>query len=433
VSVTEARSVHKVDEFEEVKIALSEVLIDGRLDIYPQIQKKRYFDVRLAGDHLAVSAGSAVGLIPLNERIAISVWPRVPLKNFAHVLSTAEGEAIPLDLVLRGFVSAAETSVSVLDALARGFATALEQIDFNGIHHEYRWSELDTSFPRGRILFGLTMQRHAARNISHTVTTGRFETTFDTPPNRLLRYVLRYLAARYARSNDSSAKKLLARLERLDHFLERVTIDHDRSFLSATEVKDPRRLPELFKHYEAAIRLGKAILQGRGLDLPEANELVMESHVFQLEHIFENYVRRVLTRELADLSPMWNVLDGNKRPGRKSYFNEPPSKDATPDVVIARLGHDARTGIVVEVKYIDRPPKREEENQAVAYAVSYGCPRALLVHPAMASTKSGVYRRNSIGPIALAYYALDLSAADLTANEREFAQVVRDCLNETVG
>jgi 5-methylcytosine-specific restriction endonuclease McrBC regulatory subunit McrC len=317
----------------------------------------------------------------------------------------------------------------VLDALARGFATALEEVDLRGIHHEYRWSEVDSSFPSGRVLLGPTMQRHSARNVTHRVTSGRFELTFDTAPNRLLRYVLRYLAARYSRSNEKSAKHLLARLDRFDHLLDPVTIEHDKTFLAAPEVRDPRLLPVLFTHYGPAIRLAKAVLQRHGLELHQVDELVMESHVFRLERVFEQYVRRVLERELSDMSPTWNVLDGNKSPGRKSYFSQPPSDDATPDILLASLGADPRTVAVVEVKYIDRPPKREEENQAVAYALSYGCPRALLVHPAMGSSKAGLYRRNSIGPISLDYFAVDLASPDLSLVEKELAGVVRACAN----
>src|SRR5205823_2762894 len=141
-----------------------------------------------------------------------------------------------------------------------------------------------------------------------------------------------------------------------------------------------------------AIRLAKAVLRRQGLELHDADQLVLDSHVFRLDRIFEDYVRGFLRYQLSDLSPSYNVLDGNKHPGRKRYFDELPSEDATPDVVIAGLGRERHVPVVIEVKYIDRPPKRDEENQAVAYAVSYRSPKVILVHPRAAGGGAGPYR-----------------------------------------
>ena len=412
-----------VDEYGECDVPITDVMTDGRLDVRDEITGQRYFDIRMKGDALRLTAGSAVGLIPLNDRVTIHVRPRVPLKHFAHLLAVAEGNATPLPFVSRLFETAPEAAQSVLDAMTRALLRAIGGIRQQGIHKIYARREGSTSMPRGRILFGPTVERHLSGGDETRLVAMYYERSTDTGPNRLLRYAVRVLAAQYRRLQGRRYRQIRSDLNEADHLFGDVPIDHLRTFLHDPVVVEPGTLPASRDQYVPAIRLAKAIVHRRGLDLPALEDVYLESLVFKMEDIFESYVRNVLRRAASGSRLPITVL-GHE--GGKLLFDVPPSERAEPDVVmnLRTSSGPALTAAIVEVKYINRPPTREHHEQLIAYGSSFRVPHAFLIHPAIASGPRGLYRTASIAPTEYHFYAMDLASPEMEAEERRLGEAV---------
>ena len=136
------------------------------------------------------------------------------------------------------------------------------------------------------------------------------------------------------------------------------------------------------------------------------------------------------------------VLDGNIKGlegGQKLLFDETigPSRErqtASPDIVFQRAtpGVDGSyaTLLVAEVKYKDFiEPRREEINQASAYALSYRAP-VVIVHTRGEGKPHGMYPfRRYEDPYRFYHYAFDLAATDPEAEEEMFAKSIRGLLH----
>src|SRR5690242_18283698 len=89
-------TVYKAKEREETSIPIDEVLVNGRADIFPELQSKLLFDIRFRTDKLILTAGKYIGLIHLNERIAIDVEPKISTNNLVEILSKTDGDVFGL-------------------------------------------------------------------------------------------------------------------------------------------------------------------------------------------------------------------------------------------------------------------------------------------------------------------------------------------------
>ena len=77
----EEATVYKVSEHDAVEVPLADLVGEGGsgLALDPTIVGRNYFDIQLRGSSLLVQARGYVGRIPLNERVALEVVPRVLL------------------------------------------------------------------------------------------------------------------------------------------------------------------------------------------------------------------------------------------------------------------------------------------------------------------------------------------------------------------
>ena len=71
-----ARTVYVARERETTAIPLGAVLRGGKVDILPAVRGRDYFDIRFQGDRLWITAGKYIGVVPLNDEVAIRVEPK---------------------------------------------------------------------------------------------------------------------------------------------------------------------------------------------------------------------------------------------------------------------------------------------------------------------------------------------------------------------
>jgi len=398
------------------------------LDVYPECIKQNLVQVFFKAGRLVLQPRGLIGLIPINDRLAVDVGPRFPIANLERIIAVGEQNPISLRQYQRWYALHTDCPPSFLDALTVALVGAVDAVQAKRGHHDYERAEAATSLPKGRILINATLSRQLSRGVRHRVSAAWFEPTSDTPPNRCLKYALWFLAQRYARMRPRAGlRTLLADLNRAFSLFRHASLDKARGFLRDAYVCEPDRLPDLFSHYKDALCIAKCIISERGLALRGAKaELKMATLLLRMDDGFESYIRRALALALPAIDSTIAVFDGNvggPRGARKPLFDGSPSPASAPDIVLARGGEASGPGtVVVEVKYEHwDTPDRDTLNQAITYGVSHRSPCVVIVHPSTRSSMSGLEQVGKIDRLTVCHYAFDLGSKDLESEERSLA------------
>jgi 5-methylcytosine-specific restriction enzyme subunit McrC len=430
------RKLYEGEEHGEINVPISDLIDGGKLNLYPEITKRGVFRIFPRKDQLVFQAGSFIGIIPINEKVTIDVRSRVPNRNLDRVLSISEH--LPLDLSphSRHFAAHKQRPESLLDAFANALLREIDTIRSYGRIKQYLPQDLTTSFPKGKILLGPTLRKHFAKGVCHRVEARWYEYTTDNPLNRCLKYALFFLATRYLAVGDRAGKaQILSRLNDAYLFFGNVTLDHAQKFFAEPLVEAPEGIPELRAYYRNAVAIAKAVIHEHGVSFQDAGtEFRLGSLLLNMEDAFEKYLRNILKSHTWDM-PNLELLDGNLKGeggGRKRLFDEGHGSytgDATPDIVIqsnTAVDELKRFPLVIDVKYkvITGTARREDIEQVVAYAISYGAKRALIIYPRAPGVDLGGSLVGQLRGLEINQYVFDLGREDIENQETEFFKYV---------
>lgn len=436
------RTVITAIEHRPIDVPLDLIYRAGRLDIYPEVTGKNYFQIKLDRDKLVFQAGGYVGLIPINDRIAIDVRPRVPIKNLERILRVVDHTPITLHPHTRIYASSEENIPSLLDFFSQSLIDFTAVIEQNGLFREYQQRRDTTSFPRGRILLTDTLQKQVVRGEQHRVTISWYDRTIDNPVNRCLKYAIWYLAQKYSSQQRRGVREIIASLNRAYALLQGVSLDKTRAFLNDKLVQNPRLLPSIRQYYVQPLYLATTIIRERGVRFSDSgDDVVLASFLINLERIFEDYVREVLSLHIPRRRPRYSVLDGNKsgsQGAEKPLFDPGYPEDfakqnkANPDIVVRYTDLDEHTGqnrLVVDTKYklVPLTPDRDDLNQVLAYALSYRAPYAMIIHPSD-RFQTELKSLGRIDNIRIFLCSIDLSAS-LDETETQLTDAVLQVLD----
>jgi 5-methylcytosine-specific restriction enzyme subunit McrC len=416
-------------EFEQAEVPPELILSDGVLELYESAIGRNVLSVQSRPGVHILQAGGLVGVIPINPRLTLEVRPRVPVSNLLRLLRLADYVPQHLDRAYRRYAIGEEDVPTLLGVYGRSLVAYLDDILDRGLLKEYRQREAVTSHPRGRILVGHTITAAAARGRSDQVAVSWFERTADTGPNRCLKDVVWLLLLCI-----KGDRGLVRSLNRLYQQLSAIALDLSCSFLQDPVVSGTTRLPRLRSYYHEPLQLALAIIRHQAIDVDRAGDaLRLPSVLVDMSDVFESYLRHVL--QVASSEQGWDamVLDGNKlQPGGggKTLFDFGAGDRAAPDIVLsAGSGATSTVPVVIDAKY--KParggPTRDDVNQAIAYAVSYRAPAAVIVQPRDADPSerdAGIRLHGSVAGIDVHQYVLDM-AAPLASEEQRFCAAIQ--------
>lgn len=434
-------------EFRDSEVPVEDLFYDGKLQIDPRIAREGYVTIGSKQDRMVLSAGPYVGLIPVNDRVAVNIKTGIPAGNVFRLLRIGGGETKTIEWFRQSYAFVDEPPPSLLDLFANALLAAVREIEVGGIHRAYERVLEDTSTPRGRLIVGDTLQRHYARGLEYQVVASWFEQTTDTGPNRLVKYALYALAMRYRQIDDSAgttrrerngAAEMLVRLNRAYHWFAGARLDHELRFRDDRLVRDPAKLPTIRAYYRPAIDVARTILHLRGLANDAGkDDLSLGSLAIRMSSVFENYLRTVLRTEMARVRPDIAVLDGNvawnqeRNDGASKDLFDPGATEksvATPDIVLRSSrakGKVIRAVLVIDTKYKrETGDKRPDLNQVIAYGLSYRANHVVLALPAPTRTDNSLRPAGAIGKLRVWRYFFDLEAPDIAEEERRFARNV---------
>jgi len=415
-------TIYRGYEHTEVAIPLAAMLQNGRLNIFEEVKGKNYFQVYSRGADLIFQCGSYVGLIPINEDVAIEVAPRVKISNLDRILQQADASHRIFSLISRGYAASEEASY-LIDLLADALIEGVEEIVEWGKHKEYG-RRIYHGHPRsGRILVKETSHLRAKNPGTVSASTSRFERGSENVFNICIRFALEHLIHTLSLGRPESRRS--KRLSRLNVAWQNFSeVEAKGNALSiANEVERRMSYERLSVPYEKTLPLANAVLRSSGpsqRNLPPSFSL--NSLIFDVADAFEQYIRGCLAKHCSAF-----VIDGNfaAPTGAKqllflnSTHHLTRNVHTTPDVLIR---NDQGVPVcVLDVKYkpYSGMPDRNDINQALTYALAYGTAICGLVYPSN-SPVGRVDAFGKVGGVDVFGFSIGLNAPDLLAEERRF-------------
>lgn len=402
-----------------VRIPASALLVGGMLSVDPAVHGKGYFSVHFRGAELEIVAGGFCGFVPLNERCAVDIRPKMPVESVNRIFDVASlafrsisGRSRPYDIGLDG-------SGPVLEFLAAELASALRVVIAAGLRKLYERRGRSDDKPHGKIDFGRTLRDNIARGKGYLISTSSFEHVVDIPVNRVIR-AAGELIIRKLRVQRIVNRDLIAELgTTLSYFsgVGRMSATDLRAFLAA----DAATVSESRPGYALALNVAVLILRDQSAVVENVgSDIDLTAVVVDFEKLFEEYLRNVLRLEQQRQDRPLSVLNGN-REGKKALFDGRSTPTAEPDIVIRAAGGD--TVLLVEVKY-KSAPDRSDINQAVTYAVSYRVDQIIIAYQAIQRADAGLREIGHIGQVHVFGYGILLDSSDLGKQEAAFADAV---------
>lgn len=420
-------------------VPTSDVLVDGRLDMYPNLEGKGYFAVQVGRFATRLQAKGHIGIIPINDHLTIEIVPRVPIAGLSRLLEISQSSPVALADAFRFYRVGGEMYPSLTAVYAAGLRSQIETIAARGFLREYERIEEVTSFPGGRLDMKRTIQRGLARGITHQAAVSRFRRSVDVAANRCLLYAV-WLLSLYVRQLGVALRHKQRRRIQQDlnvawQLLQGVELDWTEEFLRDGWVSGAQSLPTVRAYYRSALDLALIIIGRQALLIEDRGSHVhLPSLVLDMATMFETYVRQVLVN--ASRAEAWQVevVDGRKAPpegGQGQVFHSGKYVEASPDVVVRQgAGPDRSYPLIVEVKYkpADGAPDRQDHNQAITYGLSFRSRHVVLVQPRSLGSQvaPGCHAIGEVGGVRVSQYVMDLASDDLEREEAEWSRTIRD-------
>lgn len=415
-----ARTVYSCEEHGEVDVPLGELLTDGALDVYEEIASRGFFDLSHRRGRLVLRATKFVGLIPLSDRVAIHVRPKVPIANLAHMICKGGVAPDALRNAMRTY-AARESEVDTPELLYRtAFFAALEDLARQGILKQYV-TEINDRDWKGSLSVSRSVGRYYARGIRYRHAFRQTKLTADNTANRIIkryaRRVLETLETNPQRDGAMRAKGAHALLALLTPVIESQLSLEDVLAAPRTAI---RGLPSTHAHYEAPLWLAYLIASRSGIALEELGPVRLESVVVDMSVVFENYVRR-LCQDARETVFRSRVRDGNSEPCE--LFREGRRHTVSPDICFER---DGLIVALADAKYKHRPSEADRY-EVIAYCEATGARHAAFVAPRVGGTPA----LETIGRterFTLSMVRIDLGNTDILAEEAQFTAALASAL-----
>jgi 5-methylcytosine-specific restriction enzyme subunit McrC len=424
-------------EHDEIKVPPELIFSRGNIDLYDEVLSKGLFKITARGRGLILHAGPFVGLIPLNERVAIEIKTRVPVSNLERMLFIAGHYGQHSLPFISAYQSAKDVPVSILDVIADNLISAVEGLRNEGLYQNYVAVTKEGQEISGRIfpLRSLVRRKQTGLPIA---SFSKFERTSDVPVNVCILTALALLLELYGSTRDrTGVRRRLANLSRAAALFDGLNPDFALRFLDDPQVQNSVYLPSNRPCLVAALRMSVLVVRNWGVHIRERGDTQLPAITINMEDAFEAYVRNIL-RDATSSFAGWQVLNGEKWPpeGAKGHiFRNETTGDfgnsvASPDTVI-KINH--ANALIVETKYkpSGKMPVRSELDQVIAYGLAYNCRNVVLAYPSM---KGGgeLTALGEVSNLKVWTATLALGASDFRNAEDTFVEMISNLARESI-
>lgn len=406
---------------------------DGTLDLYEDVRK--LFRPVFEKGQFAIQCLGLIGYIPLNDRFALEVTPKVPIGNLERLVGMAAGYAPQiLTKYTRHFARADERPESISLLLCDQLLDAFDRVWDGGLLKTYDRVDRIGGSPSGRFDPYASAWR-TARAGRPVAVSSSFQRTVDFGLNRVLLFAFEKLFARYFGDPSQSMRHRIRRLQQAIARLEDVTPARPHEVSPRAIASYLRNLPAQHEQYADALLVAQIIVTDAGISIRNADgTTILPSILIDMAKVFEAYVRRVLADHL-ETDPRISVKDGNAAPpvGVATKLFEPynvmgkANPAMTPDIIIQVEG---ATRLVIDTKYkaAKKLPDREDTEQAITYGARYGCDRVMLLHAGRDAAQGYADHVGNVGQFLIHNGLIDLEADSIQDEEKQLADAIRALL-----
>lgn len=420
------RTVFTCKEFEAVHVPLDALLKEGRVDVYPEASGKGFFDIDYRGGDIVLVARSYVGLIPINDQIAIHVIPRFPISNLFYILQKADASLKYVSGHLRLYGIAPRVEDDIASMFGTRMLENLTHIQRQGLLRRYESIERDDGL-QGEIVMTKTISKYYSQGIRYRQVRRVTLHSTDISENRLIKSALYKLASFYSISNDKIHRRLKSDVESILMFFDQVsTLDKLPNCLGYNLPRYVQRLPNLHRQYACILWVAYLIESRQGVAVEKIGPVTFDTFVVNLADIFEDYIRRVITDHVNDLVPGARVENGNLN--EIPLFVQGDKFKVKPDIYIT---FSNQTLAIFDAKY--KPDvKASDRYEVLAFCEALQVKTAIILSPSIGGRCDSQLLGETKGGIKLHLVRIDIGAMNMPAAEHYFIENLRKIIGLAV-
>jgi len=411
------------EEHGEVTVPVTELMVGGKIDVFPEVTGRGYFDIDFRRGSLVLIAKSYIGLIPLNERVSIHVTPRLPVDNVLYLVERSTKALQYLPGYYRTYDIERLRSGHAEGLFTTSLLRCLVDVKRSGLMRHYVSHERERGW-RGRLLLSPTINRFASKGIRFQQVRKETELSVDIQENQFIKDVLSHVIRYFAQSTDGRSGDLLSRAGSLAQMFDGVSnvVGH-REELARQCLLSIKKLPGDHKAYERVLWLCYLITTRQGVSIESFGPARIETMVINVGDVFEGYVRQLIRENVNEVLPGSLLRDGNKYQVR--LFAQGSDHKVKPDIFLEKAGHRP---VVLDAKY--KPSLRAPDRyEIIAFCEALQSKLAIFVSPSESGKGDSTFVGKTLGGIEMHEVRIDLSAEDMSLEERHFVTRLRTLTN----
>lgn len=408
----------------EINVDINLIVKNGnKLDIYPEIRNFFSIDYKPKSNSLILFSGKYIGLIPVNDNLAIDIKPKFSISNINRMIITSGEYLQALTFFNRHYSESPTDSNITLKFLIECFLREMKILYENGILKNFVKKNTVSSNIKGKLNIPLSLKNLWAKGLFHKASIDFNELTPDNDANRFIKCAL-IESLSELRKNYPELKKLIA-----DNVFFLEMFDGVQDFMNENPIElyqSNKDFGDLRDYYRNIVKSSELILAKKGISFELIEENVfLNSYYIDMETIFEKYLFVFLKEYFLKNYTEISVKDGNTD-GKKKFFNKYSlgTGDAKPDVIIKK---GENTLLIADAKYKNKT-KDTDRYQVISHAVSFNCRYTVLISPRPEHYSGQKLRKvGDVGDdikINVYEYFIDLSNTNLESEEGELAEAL---------
>ncbi|MFV7432769.1 5-methylcytosine restriction system specificity protein McrC [Pseudomonas shirazica] len=419
ISISNSRKIFVCKEFEPLELPLEMLLNKGKIQVYSAADK--YFDLDYRGGKLVVAPKSFVGLIPVNDQVAIHVIPRFSVKNLFYIISRTNAVLRFIEGFHRDYLLVENSHDDPIKSLAQKFSKSASEVMRAGILRRYQPVKEVAPFS-GSLSISDTVATYRSQGIKDRHVWEADELTDNILENAIIRFAaLRVINLFPVNSRDKSDR---ANFEILRHLLTELAFvnlyDHQLVLDEFMLIKLVRSLPRHNVSYSSLLWLSYLILMKKGLTIESGGPASFDTFVVSMADVFEAYTREVIREHFQSLNH-YSVRDGNVH--QVDLFLDSSKYKVKPDIYVLK---DRVPVAILDAKY--KPNiKSADRYEVIAFCEALSVKTAVILSPAISAERVMFLGKTPSG-IKFWQITIDLGAEDFVEEQRVFIENIEKLL-----
>lgn len=399
-------------EFEPISVPLDYLLVKGTFALYPEAE--RYFDLDFRHGSIVVAPKSFVGLIPVNDRVAIHVLPRFPITNLFHILRRSSATLKFIEGHLRTYsVTDQDDEQDPITLLANQLTQASTAVRHSGLLRRYAACE-HIGLPSGALDLASTVARFRTAGIRNKQVWSRTEHSVQLRENQLIKLALHKLLSYYTSLNQRRFAERIKVVRETLFLFDAVALPEKPSHFAEQELATMvASLPASHRQYGSLLWLSFLIHSRKGIAIEQSGAAAFDTFVVNMADVFEDYVR-ILTSDAAE-----QLAEGSKAKNgnidQVNLFVAGDRHKVKPDIYLCR---GAENIAVLDAKY--KPLlKASDRYEVLAFCEALATKKAVLISPSDGYVAPLLLGKTP-GAVEMWVVKINLASNDMHQSERQF-------------